>query len=115
MRHFLAVFLVLTVAGCASGEAETPAQKLYAIQGEFNIAGQAALAYTSLPECTPQVVVRCYDPEVKDRIVSLARRTRDAIAKGWTVIDTPAAGGYVAIAGAALSELAAYLASKEIQ
>jgi hypothetical protein len=114
-RNAIAAVLLLIVSSCASFEAETPGQKIYAIQGEFNTYMVAALKYTTLPTCLGSTVVGCYDPKVKDSIVRLARDTRGAIATARMYLDAPTAGSYVALAGTALNKLAVYMASKEIR
>jgi hypothetical protein len=43
----------LTLTGCASTTAETPAQRVYALQSEYAALLAAAVAYESQPRCIP--------------------------------------------------------------
>ena len=114
MRIVLVTALLFLAACTATKTAETPAQKLFALQGEFNIALRAATAYTSKPACSATVLVGCHKPEVKAKIVSSAERANSALKTAKSALQTAAAEGRVAAARQALSALVAYMAAKGV-
>lgn len=115
MRRYIACFLTVLVVGCTSiNTAESPAQRLYALQGEFNIALQAATTYLAQPPCSDTVVTGCHDPEVKARIQKAATEAYNALEVAKATIGTGQGAGYVALAGAAVGALVQYLTAKGV-
>lgn len=114
MRVVLITALLFLAACTATKTAETPAQRLFALQGEFNIALRTATAYTSKPACSATVPVGCHEPEVKARIVSAAERADNALKTAKSALDTAAAEGRVAAAGQAIRALVSYMVAKGV-
>ena len=108
----------LALAACATSIAETPAQRLYAAQGEFNAYGRVVLAYVRLPECVPEAITACSRPAIKARLKEMTRIAKSALDAGQVALATPGArsgaGARVAMAVAAVVDIARYIATKEI-
>lgn len=111
---YLIVTLALVLSACTSIEAETPQQRLYAVQGEFNIALKAAAAYTSQPACTAAVVIGCHKPGVKAGILAGAEEAKGAIDAAKAGVSAVGGGSKVALAGQATKSLINYMISKGI-
>lgn len=77
MKH-LVIGFVLLLAACASMEAKSPAQRVYAIQADYNALLSAAVAYESQPRCVEgqSRVNPCSDPKA----VAEIRKGDDAAA-----------------------------------
>ncbi len=110
----IVVLAALTLTSCASLDAETPAQKLFAAQSEFNLYQRIVIVYLSQPECSGAVVVGCAKPEVKATLKSMAVRIKSSLALAKTSLETVRAMGSVAAAASLVRELAVYLTRKEI-
>lgn len=108
----LAAVVVLTA--CVSRDAETPAQRLYAVQGEFNIVQQAVLSYVRLPDCAASPVGACSRRPVRERLVTLTRESLGAIRAARTALAAGSAVPEIAAASAALRSLTFYVAEEEI-
>jgi len=85
MRKFVFVAAAF-LAGCGIGltqaekESLTPAQSIFKLAGEVNIAFEPAVAYASQPKCTPTNVLRCHDPEVVKVLLQLREQANVAFA-----------------------------------
>lgn len=57
----IAAALALGLAGCATATsgAKTPAQRVFALQADYNAALNLAVAYESQPRCTPVLTSGC--------------------------------------------------------
>ena len=110
-----AVFAALVLASCATLDAETPAQRLFAAQAEFNIQSRVVIVYLSRPECGGAVTIVCAKPDVKAALKSMATRVKAALELAKTSLETARASGSVAAAAGLIRELAVYLARKEIE
>lgn len=79
MKRILPVFLAVLLTACASLVAETPAQRVYAAQADFNAPLAAAVAYESQPRCLAgqSRLAACSDPAV---VAILRQAYRDAAA-----------------------------------
>tara|TARA_R110000868_G_scaffold29889_27_gene111177 strand:+ start:9645 stop:10169 length:525 start_codon:yes stop_codon:yes gene_type:complete len=104
----------LSIAACTVRDAETPGQRLYAVQAQFNTVLQAAGAYVALPDCRPAVAAACADPDVKERIKGLVNTAANAIAAARPALTTSAGGSSVAVAAGLVRQLITYLVTKEI-
>lgn len=107
MKRFLlaalaALMLATPLAGCASRAAETPAQRVFAIQTEYNGALAVALAYESQPRCSETQPQPCSDPAAVNEI-------RKADNDAWAAL--LAAQEYVRAGGHEGGALAAALAA----
>ena len=75
-----ALAMVLALSACASRVAETPAQRVFALQSEYNAALEIALAYESLPRCT-------FDEQAACSEVAVVETIRDADTFAFTAIE----------------------------
>ena len=110
--------VLLILAGCGVHGAETPAQRLYALQADFNLMQRAVLAYTERPDCTPPgIVVACARPPVRDRLRQAAAEALTALRTARTSLGRGdgAAGAALPLAAAALRRLAAEMAAGEVR
>ncbi len=130
MRHLSLVLILLVplLGGCqlATGllnpverAALTPAAKVYALQGEFNIILQAVGSYNSLPRCNAVLIVGCSDQEIMDRVRTLIRTAEVALDNAKATVkafpNAPAALVASAVFRAAVAQLAAYMVAQQIQ
>ncbi|WP_316978034.1 hypothetical protein [Shumkonia mesophila] len=102
MVALLAVGLLL--GACASMQAETPAQRVFAAQADFNAPLAVAVAYESQPRCLEgqSQLAGCSDPAVVDILRSAYRDAAAALAAAQTAVRTPGiAESKVALAVAA--------------
>lgn len=58
----LALLLPAALGACASIEAKTPAQRIYALQADYNALLAVAVAYESRPRCAGPPRLDCSDP-----------------------------------------------------
>ena len=80
------LLVVVFLAGCSGMLGTTPdgaelttEQRLYQLEGEYQILAEAALGYAERPRCTASVVIGCSDADVIDRLRTLRRRARASI------------------------------------
>jgi hypothetical protein len=66
MKKLLLAGLLLVLAACATGQ--TPAQKVYAIQGNYNAALSIAVAYQKLPDCVEGGPTLCKKDSVVEEL-----------------------------------------------
>lgn len=113
---YIAVGLaVLLVAACTSTQvAETPAQRLFALQGEYNIALRSAAVYTNQPACSAVRTVACHDPAIKAKIIDSAHKAKSALKTARAALKTAQGGSKVAVAAVAVQSLTSYLLAKGI-
>lgn len=64
------MLLAWSLTACASQEAQTPAQRVYAAQADYNALLKIAVAYESQPRCKTEITLKCSDVKV----VSLLRQ-----------------------------------------
>ena len=57
----LAIIALLALTSCATFRADTPSQRLFGIQADYNGALAVAVAYESQPRCAPVPVQPCSD------------------------------------------------------
>lgn len=114
MRIVLVTALLFLAACTATKTAETPAQRLFALQGEFNIALKAATGYTSKPPCSSTLLIGCHKPDVKVEIISAAEKANGALKTAKAALATAQAEGRVALAGKATRALVTYMVAKGI-
>lgn len=84
LKNGAAAALILFAFGlsaCASKEAQTPAQRVYAAQADYNALLKIAVAYESQPRCKLQITVSCSDVKV----VSLLRKADN---DAWAALKT---------------------------
>lgn len=90
MKRLLAIALVAILAACASTVAQTPQQRVFALQTEYNGVLTAAVAYESQPRCTAVVTTKCSSTS----IVAIIRKADiDAYAALKAAQDTVRAPG----------------------
>jgi hypothetical protein len=84
----------LLAAACASRIAETPAQRVFAAQADFNGALAVAVAYESQPRCLEgqSRVSACSDPAVVTVIRLAYLDAAAALGAAQTAVRTPGAG-----------------------
>lgn len=114
MRIVLVTALLLVAACTATKTAETPAQRLFALQGEFNIALRAATGYTAKPPCSATLLIGCHKPDVKAEIVAAAEKADSALKTAKSALATAEAEGRVALASKATRALVSYMIAKGI-
>jgi hypothetical protein len=83
---------LLMLAACASQVAETPAQRVYALQADYNAALAAAVAYESQPRCEEGEWSGCSDPEAVAQIRRADDHAHDALQAAQSTV-RGAAGG----------------------
>lgn len=97
----------------------TPAAKVYALQGEFNIILQAVASYNSLPRCSPTIIVGCSEQKIMDRVRTLIRTAKVALDNAKATVkafpNAPAALVASAVLRAAVAQLAAYMVANNVQ
>jgi hypothetical protein len=88
---YAALVLVVLLSGCASLIAETPAQRVYAIQADYNGPLAAAVKYESQPRCTEgqSQLEGCSDPEVVSAIRKADNDVNAAIQAAQKTVRTP--------------------------
>ena len=106
----LLAVLVAALAACASLEAETPAQRVFALKAEYRAVLALAVDYESLPRCPVADTPVCSEPAVVERLRGADRRAELALDGAEQVVRSPAASqGAVALAmeaaGAAVAVL----------
>ena len=89
-RRLLVVWLLAALAACASLEAETPAQRVFALKSDYRAALAVAVAYESLPRC-PIVTTRfCSEPGVVSVLRQADRQAELALDGAEQVVRSPA-------------------------
>ncbi len=90
-RRLLAVWLLAALAACASLEAETPAQRVFALKSDYRAALAVAVAYESLPRCPIVTTSFCSEPGVVSLLRQADRRAELALNGAEQVVRSPAA------------------------
>ena len=85
------LLLVGLAAGCASVEAETPAQRVYALKADYRAVLTVAVAYESLPRCAAARPRACSAPEVVDLLREADAKAAAALDGAERVVRSPAA------------------------
>lgn len=80
------VVLVFILVGCASRQAETPAQRVFALQADYNAMLAVAVAYESQPRCGPVVAPPCSKAAVVDQLRRADDHAFDALQSAQRVI-----------------------------
>ena len=112
--RYIPVFILLFLAGCAVRGAETPAQRLYAAQAEFNTYLHVAASYVQQPECSAAVQVACAEPRIKEHIKSLAREAKSLLDAARSALAGSRESPAIEAASAAVRSLVTYLVQREI-
>lgn len=108
--RLLAPGLLAALAACASLEAETPAQRVFALKSEYRAVLGLAVDYESLPRCPAVTTPVCSEPAVVELLRRADGRAEIAMDRAEQVVRSPAASqGAVALAveaaGAAVAVL----------
>lgn len=95
MKLALAI-LLLTLAACAAGTANTPGQvaqiSLQGVESAYQAAAQAELVYMKLPTCgTPGATALCATPERRQQIKDFDNQAYAAIVAARTAADAASA------------------------
>lgn len=114
MKTLISILLALVLTACASVEAQTPQQRLFAAQGEFNIALRTALVYTSQPPCSGTVLIGCHKPEVKAGIVESSKKAHDALKTAKAALATAQAADRVTAAAHLTRAMLNYMVAKGV-
>ncbi len=96
------------LSACASQTAETDVQKVYALQAEFNIVQEAALAYVTSEQAEPEIKLTI------KRLEGITYASVKAAQKAVVSGNTPALPALIAAGKEALTELTNYLLEKGI-
>ncbi len=110
LSRLLASSLLAALAACASPEAETPAQRVFALKSEYRAVLALAVAYESLPRCPLVTTPVCSEPAVVALLRQADGRAEIALDGAEQVVRSPAASegaGVLALeaAGAAVAVL----------
>lgn len=98
MKRFIVLGLVALLAACASTIAQTPRQRAYALQSDYNGLLTAAVAYESQPRCTTVVKISCSDAKAVAEIRKADNVAYSAIASARSVAETATDGGTISTA-----------------
>lgn len=88
---------LLMLAGCASWQAETPAQRAYAAQSDYNAALAVALIYESLPRCPEGVtslLAACSEAPVVEEIRKADNDAFNALERAKGIALSPSKDGF---------------------
>ena len=105
------LLLVVFVAGCGIGltqaekDALTPAQSIFKVASEINIAFEPAVAYALQEKCTDVVVVACHDPNVVKIMLRLREEANAALKIARGNPDAAALSVLTGVARRVLAEL----------
>ncbi len=89
-RRLLVVWLLAALAACASLEAETPAQRVFALKSDYRAALAVAVAYESLPRCPIVTTPFCSEPGVVSVLRQADRQAELALDGAEQVVRSPA-------------------------
>ncbi|MCG8597249.1 MAG: hypothetical protein MI785_23155 [Kiloniellales bacterium] len=89
--RLLAPCLLAALAACASLEAETPAQRVFALKAEYRAVLALAVGYESLPRCPVAPTPVCSEPAVVDLLRRADGRAEIALDGAEQVVRSPAA------------------------
>lgn len=64
MKHFMAIAALAFLVGCASTVGDSPAQRAFGVQSDYDGLLKVAVAYESQPRCTATVTKACSSPSV---------------------------------------------------
>ena len=112
------IFACLTGFGCATAP-QSPAQAVYAVQGNYAAALSVAVAYKQLPACQQGGPVLCSDSGVVKKLQAADDSAYAALTAAQNVVRSPGAGlnAQTAIVAAqnAVNILAALTANLKVQ
>ena len=93
MRKAVVILFAVFLASCASLIAESPAQRVYAAQADFNGLLTAAVAYESQPRCTEgqSQLDGCSDPDAVEALRLGYRDVQAALQAAQKTVRDPAA------------------------
>ena len=98
-RRLLASWLLAALAACASLEAETPAQRAFALKSDYRVLLTLAVDYESLPRCRTVTTPVCSESSVVELLRRADARAELALDEAEQVVRSPAASeGAVALA-----------------
>lgn len=86
-----AMFAVALLSGCASQEAQTPAQRVYALQADYNAVLAVAVTYESQKRCTTTVIAACSSVTVVNELRRGDDAARAALKAAQDTVRTPGA------------------------
>ena len=89
-RRLSVVWLLAALAACASLEAETPAQRVFALKSDYRAALAVAVAYESLPRCPIVTTPFCSEPGVVSLLRQADRQAELALDGAEQVVRSPA-------------------------
>lgn len=89
MRRLSCILLVLAITACASLEAETPAQRVFAAQADYNGLLALAVAYESQPRCGAEATLACSSVKIVDRIRKADNEAHATLRGAQDVVRTP--------------------------
>jgi hypothetical protein len=93
MRRTAAFSLVATLASCAGGQPapQSPAQAVYAVEGDYAAALAVAVQYRALPSCAAAATPLCSTPEVLAQLEKGDTAAWSAIEAAQNTVRTPGA------------------------
>ena len=83
--------LLAALAACPSLEAETPAQRVFALKAEYRAVLALAVDYESLPRCPAVTTPVCSEPDVVELLRRADARASLALDGAEQVVRSPAA------------------------
>lgn len=88
---YLAIIGLLVLGACASFEAETPEQRVFAAKADYLVPLRVANAYESLPRCADgaKVTDACSRPNVVDIIRRAEKAADAALDSAETIVRDP--------------------------
>lgn len=89
MRRLLVGLAFLALAACASLQAQTPAQRVYAAQSDYNALLVVAVAYESQPRCLAEVKLNCSDVKAVTEIRKADNAAHAALRAAQDTVRTP--------------------------
>lgn len=89
--RLLAPWLLAALAACASLEAETPAQRVFALKSDYRAVLALAVEYESLPRCPVVTTPVCSEPAVVSLLRHADSRAELAMDGAEQVVRSPAA------------------------
>ena len=97
--RLLAILSLAALAACAGLEAETPAQRVFALKSDYRAVLALAVEYESLPRCPVVTSPRCSEPAVVALLRQADSQAELALDGAEQVVRSPAASeGAVALA-----------------
>jgi hypothetical protein len=80
-----AVMAVSAFSGCGSIQPKSPAQTVYVIESEYNVALQVAVDYKNLPSCGTGATL-CSDPAIVLKLQNADKTAASALADAESIV-----------------------------